>query len=57
MDIMHRVLRYRVENGLDLPNDEDEAKTLMQNDIKKVLSSQELKEMQRARMKLMKKRY
>jgi hypothetical protein len=46
-----------VENGLDLPNDEDEAKTLMQNDIKKVLSSQELKEMQRARMKLMKKRY
>jgi hypothetical protein len=29
----------------------------MQNDIKKVLSSQELKEMQRARMKLMKKRY
>lgn len=57
MDIMHRVLRYRVENGLEIPKDEDGAKTLMQNDIKKVLSPQELKEMQRARMKLMKKRY
>jgi len=54
MDIMHRVLRYRVENGLEIPKDEEGAQTLMQKDIKNVMSTQELKEMQRARMKLMK---
>ena len=53
MDIMHRVLRYRVENGMEIPMDEDTAKTVMQRDIKKVLSPQEQKEMQRQRMKLM----
>lgn len=53
MDIMHRVLRYRVENDLEIPMDEETAKTVMQRDIKKVLSPQEQKEMQRQRMKLM----
>lgn len=50
---MHRVLRYRVENDLEIPMDEETAKTVMQRDIKKVLSPQEQKEMQRQRMKLM----
>lgn len=54
MDIMHRVLRYRVENGLELPKDEEGAKMLLQKDVKKVLSPQEVKEMQRARMKSLK---
>lgn len=51
---MHRVLRYRVDNGLDIPKDEESAKMLLQKDVKKVLSTQEVKEMQRARMKLLK---
>lgn len=51
---MHRVLRYRVENGLELPKDEEGAKMLLQKDVKKVLSPQEVKEMQRARMKSLK---
>ena len=55
MDIMHRVLRYRVEEGLEIPTDEESAKTLMQKDVRKVLSPKELKDMQRARMKAMRK--
>mmetsp|Transcript_13002 Transcript_13002/g.24427 ORF Transcript_13002/g.24427 Transcript_13002/m.24427 type:complete len:216 (-) Transcript_13002:49-696(-) len=54
MDVMHRVLRYRVKNGLEIPKDEEGAKMLMQKDVKKVLSSQEVKEMQKVRMKLLK---
>jgi len=56
MDVMHRVLRYRVENGLEIPKDEESARNLMQKDVRKVLSERELKEMQRERMKLMRKR-
>ena len=51
MDIMHRVLRYRVGNNLALPASEEEAKQVMQSDLKKILSPKELKEMQRSRMK------
>ena len=53
MDIMHRVLRYRVENNMPIPTSEDEAKNVMQADMRKVLSSKELKDMQRSRMKSM----
>jgi hypothetical protein len=54
MDIMHRVLRYRMEHGLEIPTDEEGAKMLLQKDVQKVLTPQEVKEMQRARMKLIK---
>jgi hypothetical protein len=56
MDIMHRVLRYRVENGLEIPTDEEGARTIMQNDVKNVLSDREMKEIQKERMKRMRKR-
>ena len=56
MDIMHRVLRYRVENGMEIPKDEESARNLMQKDIRNVLSERELKEMQRERMKLIRRR-
>jgi len=56
MEIMHRMLRYRVENGKSIPTDEESAKAMMQKDVKDVLSPGELKEMQRARMKLMRRR-
>jgi len=56
MDIMHRVLRYRVENGKPLPVSEEDAKNIMQNDVKYAFSEREMKDMQRQRMKLMKNR-
>ena len=56
MDIMHRVLRYRVENGLEIPTDEEGARTIMQNDVKNVLSDREMKEIQKERMKRMRRR-
>lgn len=56
MDIMHRVLRYRVENGKPLPVSEEDAKNIMQNDVRHALSEKEMKDMQRQRMKLMKNR-
>ena len=56
MQLMHRVLRYRIENGMSIPKNEENAKIVMQQDLKNVLSAREMKEMQRARMKLRKKR-
>ena len=56
MDIMHRVLRYRVKNGKPLPVSEEDAKNIMQNDVKHAFSEREMKDMQRQRMKLMKNR-
>jgi hypothetical protein len=50
MDIMHRVLRYRLENNMSLPETEEEAKSIMQSDLKTVLSQKELKEVQKSRM-------
>jgi len=51
MDTMYRVLRYRVENNLQIPESEEETKRVMQTDLKKVLSQSEIKAIQRSRMK------
>ena len=53
MDIMHRVLRHRVESGKSIPTTEASAKDIMQSDMRDVLTNKELKAMQRARMKAM----
>lgn len=57
MDIMHRILRRRVENGKSIPLDEESAKVMMQTEAVNVLTPAELKNLQRARMKMMKNRY
>jgi hypothetical protein len=57
MDIMHRILRHRVENGKSIPLDEESAKVMMQTEAVNVLTPAELKNLQRARMKMMKNRY
>lgn len=57
MDIMHRILRRRLENGKDFPLDEASAKTMIQKEAVDVLTPAELKNMQRARVKMMKNRY
>jgi hypothetical protein len=57
MDIMHRILRRRVETGKSIPLDEESAKVMMQTEAVNVLTPTELKNLQRARMKMMKNRY
>ena len=36
MDIMHRVLRYCIENDMPIPSTEEEAKSVIQSDMRKV---------------------
>jgi hypothetical protein len=45
MAIMHRILRYRKENGIELPSDEDGLKMAMQSDGIKVMTKEEKEEM------------
>jgi hypothetical protein len=45
MSIMHRILRYRKENGIPLPSDEDGLKMAMQSDGMKVMTKEEKEEM------------
>lgn len=45
MDIMHRILRYRKENGISLPSDETGLKMAMQQDGLKVMTREEKKAM------------
>lgn len=47
MELMHRILRYRKENGIQLPSDADGLKMAMQQDGMKVLSNAEKREMQK----------
>lgn len=48
MNIMHRILRYREENGIALPTDEAGLKMAMQKDGIKVMTKEEKKEMREA---------
>ncbi len=48
MDIMHRILRYRKENGLPLPTDQAGLNMAMQQDGMKVMTNQEKKELRKA---------
>lgn len=56
MEILHKVLRYRLENGLELPVDEESSKTMMTTDFQKALSAQEIKQIRSAQMKAQKKK-
>lgn len=47
MELMHRILRYRKENGLELPKDADGMKMAMQQDGMKILTNAEKREMQK----------
>ena len=51
MDVMHRILRYRKENGLSIPTSEKEMHMAMQSDGDKVMSKKEKREIQTARAK------
>ncbi len=48
MEIMHRILRYRKENGIAMPTDEDGLKLAMQQDGLKVMTKEEKQEMKEA---------
>lgn len=48
MEIMHRILRYRKENGLSLPTDQAGLNMAMQQDGMKVMTNQEKKELRKA---------
>lgn len=48
MEIMHRILRYRKENGIAMPTDEDGLKLAMQQDGLKVMTKDEKQEMKEA---------
>jgi len=51
--IMHRMLRHRVRNELPVPKNEREAKDMMSiENVRKVLSTKEIKNLQRKNMKL-----
>ncbi len=52
-DMMHRLLRYRIEHGKPIPASETESKTMMQEDLKKVLSKKEMNDIRRKRMQAM----
>ena len=52
MDLMHRILRYRKENGLDLPKDQQGLKMAFQQDGMKILSNAEKKEMRETMAKI-----
>lgn len=54
MEVMHQILRYRVERGKSLPLNEEDAKVIMQTDAKEALPERVLKDMKRQRMKAMK---
>lgn len=53
MDIMHRILRYRKKEGIELPTDEVGLKMAMQKDGMKVMTKEEKKEMAKAYAKQM----
>jgi hypothetical protein len=48
MEIMHRILRYRKENGIAMPKDEEGLKLAMQQDGLKVMTKEEKQEMKEA---------
>ena len=48
MEIMHRILRYRKENGMPLPTDQAGLNMAMQQDGMKVMTNQEKKELRKA---------
>eukprot|EP00571_Detonula_confervacea_P006319 CAMPEP_0172322652 /NCGR_PEP_ID=MMETSP1058-20130122/46506_1 /TAXON_ID=83371 /ORGANISM="Detonula confervacea, Strain CCMP 353" /LENGTH=245 /DNA_ID=CAMNT_0013038453 /DNA_START=17 /DNA_END=754 /DNA_ORIENTATION=- len=48
MEIMHRILRFRKENGIALPTDEEGLKMAMQQDGMKVMTKEEKQEMREA---------
>lgn len=48
MEIMHRILRYRKENGMTLPTDQAGLNMAMQQDGMKVMTNQEKKELRKA---------
>lgn len=52
-DMMHRLLRYRLNNGKPIPASEAESKTMMQEDLKKVLTPKEFRDMRQRKMKSM----
>jgi len=52
MEMMHRILRYRKENGIPLPTDEAGLKNAMQKDGIKVMTNQEKQEMREAYSKM-----
>ena len=52
-DMMHRLLRYRLEQGKPIPQSEAESKKMMQEDLKHVLTKDEFREMRQKRMKAM----
>ncbi len=56
MDMMHRVLKYRADSGKPLPSSEEDAKKVMQSDLRKVLTDREWKDLQKMRMKAMNRR-
>ena len=45
MDLMHRVLRYRKENGKPTPTDETSMRAAISEDAQFVVTKQEKKEM------------
>mmetsp|Transcript_36514 Transcript_36514/g.76653 ORF Transcript_36514/g.76653 Transcript_36514/m.76653 type:complete len:255 (+) Transcript_36514:42-806(+) len=51
MEIMHRILRYRKENGIPLPTDQNGLKMAMKEDGMKVMTGQEKVEMRKAYQK------
>eukprot|EP00956_Cyclotella_meneghiniana_P004759 scaffold5860_cov45-Cyclotella_meneghiniana.AAC.2 len=46
MELMHRILRYRKEHGIELPTDGDGLKMAMQKDGMKIMTNKEKREMQ-----------
>lgn len=46
MEFLRRILNYRRDNDLPLPTNETQAKDMMKNDLKKVLTTKEVKEIQ-----------
>eukprot|EP00551_Chaetoceros_affinis_P007039 CAMPEP_0203662946 /NCGR_PEP_ID=MMETSP0090-20130426/735_1 /ASSEMBLY_ACC=CAM_ASM_001088 /TAXON_ID=426623 /ORGANISM="Chaetoceros affinis, Strain CCMP159" /LENGTH=224 /DNA_ID=CAMNT_0050525799 /DNA_START=12 /DNA_END=686 /DNA_ORIENTATION=+ len=53
MDMLQRVLKYRLDSGEPVPTSEESAKKVMQSDLKKVLTDGEWKALQRRQMKAM----
>lgn len=47
MELMHRILRYRKEKGIELPTDADGLKLAMQKDGMKIMTNKEKMEMQK----------
>jgi hypothetical protein len=48
MEIMHRILRYRKENGIPLPTDQAGLNMAMQQDGMKVMTNKEKKDLRKA---------